>query len=134
MTNQTVPTTLVATNALKPYPNNPRVIPPEAVDVLAASIHEFGFRQPIIADRENVIIAGHTRHQAALKLELPEVPVHYFDGSEAEANALRLADNRTQDLTYWNYAQRDEEIRAFESPHESLKNFWGERRTRSHHQ
>ncbi len=58
---------------LKPYENNPRNNE-AAVDKVAASISEFGFKVPIIIDRENVIVAGHTRYLAAQKLELQKVP------------------------------------------------------------
>lgn len=59
---------------IKPYPNNPRVND-DAVEAVAASIREFGFRQPIVVDAENVIICGHTRFKAAQKLGLQKVPV-----------------------------------------------------------
>jgi ParB-like chromosome segregation protein Spo0J len=62
-------------NAIKPYPNNPR-INDDAVDSVAVSIKEFGFRQPIVVDAEGVIICGHTRFKAAQKLGLEKVPVH----------------------------------------------------------
>ena len=61
-------------NDLIPYINNPR-INDEAVDVVAASIKEFGFKNPILIDKENVIIAGHTRLKAAKKLGLKNVPI-----------------------------------------------------------
>ena len=60
---------------IKPYPNNPR-INDDAVDAVAASLREFGFRQPIVVDAEGVIICGHTRFKAAQKLGLEKVPVH----------------------------------------------------------
>ena len=60
---------------IKPYPGNPRQND-AAVDAVAASIKEFGFRQPIVVDTEGVIICGHTRYKAAQKLGLETVPVH----------------------------------------------------------
>lgn len=60
---------------VRPYEGNPRTIPSEAVDRVAASIREFGFRQPIVVDADGVIIAGHTRLKAAQKLGLEKVPV-----------------------------------------------------------
>ena len=60
---------------IKPYENNPR-LNDDAVDAVAASLREFGFRQPIVVDAEGVIICGHTRWKAAKKLGLEKVPVH----------------------------------------------------------
>jgi ParB-like chromosome segregation protein Spo0J len=60
---------------IKPYDKNPRQND-TAVDVVAASIREFGFRQPIVVDQDGMIVVGHTRYRAALKLGLETVPVH----------------------------------------------------------
>lgn len=60
---------------IRPYEHNPRHND-DAVDAVAASLREFGFRQPIVVDAEGVIIVGHTRYKAALKLGLDKVPVH----------------------------------------------------------
>jgi DNA modification methylase len=88
--------------SIRPYDNNPRVNDP-AVDAVAASIKEFGFRQPIVVDEQDVIIVGHTRYKAALKLGLTTVPVHVAKGlSPAQAKAYRLADNQTATLSQWN--------------------------------
>jgi len=62
-------------NSVQPYVRNPR-INDNAVDAVAASIREFGFRQPIVVDSDGVIIAGHVRYKAALKMGLSKVPVH----------------------------------------------------------
>src|ERR1700752_792927 len=88
---------------INPYPGNPR-INDQAVDAVAASIREFGFRQPIVVDEAGVIIAGHTRYKAALKLGLEKVPVHVATGlSAAQIKAYRIADNQTASLSQWNY-------------------------------
>src|SRR5262249_36331108 len=88
---------------IKPYPGNPRVND-AAVDAVAASIREFGFRQPIVVDTEGVIVVGHTRHKAALKLGLEKVPVHVAKGLTPEQiKAYRIADNKTVELSDWNY-------------------------------
>src|SRR6516165_10766606 len=88
---------------IKPYENNPRVND-AAVDAVAASIREFGFRQPIVVDEQDVIIVGHTRYKAALKLGLENVPVHVAVGlTPAQAKAYRIADNKSADLSDWNY-------------------------------
>jgi DNA modification methylase len=88
-------------SSIKPYENNPRVND-HAVDAVVASITAFGFRQPIVVDEDGVIIVGHTRYKAALKLGLTEVPVHLAIGlSPAQAKAYRLADNQTATLSQW---------------------------------
>jgi DNA modification methylase len=87
--------------SIRPYENNPRQND-EAVDAVAASIRAFGFRQPIVVDEEGVIIVGHTRYKAALKLGLEEVPVHIARGlTPAQAKAYRIADNQTATLSQW---------------------------------
>ncbi|MDC0934982.1 DNA modification methylase [Pirellulales bacterium] len=86
---------------LKPYPSNPR-LNHTAVDAVAASIKEFGFRQPIVVDGDGVIVVGHTRWKAAMKLGLTEVPVVVAaDLSPEQAKAYRLADNQTASLADW---------------------------------
>ncbi len=86
---------------IHPYPNNPRVND-DAVEAVANSIQEFGFKNPIIVDNEYVIIAGHTRYKAAKKLKLKEVPVIVADDlSEQQVKALRIADNKTSELSDW---------------------------------
>jgi ParB-like chromosome segregation protein Spo0J len=88
--------------SIRPYENNPRINDP-AVDAVAASIREFGFRQPIVVDENGVIIVGHTRYKAALKLGLKTVPVHIARGlTPAQAKAYRIADNQTATLSSWN--------------------------------
>jgi DNA modification methylase len=86
---------------VKPYDRNPRVNDP-AVDSVAASLREFGFRQPIVVDQDGVIVVGHTRWKAAQKLGLKEVPVHVAKDLTAEqARAYRIADNATNELAQW---------------------------------
>jgi DNA modification methylase len=88
-------------SSIRPYESNPR-INDAAVDAVAASIKEFGFRQPIVVDEQSVIIVGHTRYKAALKLGLEMVPVHVAVGlTPAQAKAYRLADNQTATLSQW---------------------------------
>ena len=88
---------------IKPYPGNPRVND-DAVEAVAASIREFGFRQPIVVDTEGVIIVGHTRYKAALKLGLEKAPVHVAkDLTPEQIKAYRIADNKTAELSDWNY-------------------------------
>ena len=85
-----------------PYARNARVIPESAVAKVAGSIHEFGFRQPIVVDESGVIIAGHTRLLAAERLGLERVPVVVAAGlTPAQVKAYRLADNRTGQEATW---------------------------------
>ena len=87
--------------SIKPYENNPR-FNDAGVDAVAASIRAYGFRQPIVVDEVGVIIVGHTRYKAALKLGLEEVPVHVAAGlTPAQAKAYRIADNQTATLSQW---------------------------------
>ncbi len=89
--------------SLAPYPHNPR-INDEAVDAVARSLQEFGFRQPVVVDEEGVIVCGHTRFKAAQKLGLTEVPVHVATGlTPAQIKAYRIADNQTASLAEWDY-------------------------------
>ena len=85
------------------YENNPRVIEHSAVVAVAESIKEFGWKQPIVVDKHNVIIAGHTRFKAAKLLGLEIVPVVIADDlSENEVRAYRIIDNKSGELTLWN--------------------------------
>ena len=90
-------------NEIKPYEANPR-INDDAVDAVAASLKEFGFRQPIVVDSDGVIIVGHTRWKAAKKLGLAKVPVHVAKDLTAEQiKAYRIADNKTGELAEWDF-------------------------------
>ena len=90
---------------VKPYEKNPRRND-SAVDAVAASIQEFGWKQPIVVDKDGIIIAGHTRYKAAQKLGLKDVPVVVADDlTEEQVKAYRLADNKTGELAGW-----DEEL------------------------
>ena len=90
-------------DSIRPYDNNPRKND-QAVDAVAGSLREFGFRQPIVVDSDGVIIVGHTRYKAALQLSLTKVPVHVAtDLSPDQVRAYRLADNRTSEISEWDY-------------------------------
>ncbi|MCL2119651.1 MAG: DNA modification methylase [Planctomycetaceae bacterium] len=89
--------------SVRPYHNNPRVND-GAVDAVAASIREFGFRQPIVVDADGVIIAGHTRWKAAKKLGLKQIPVHVAtDLTPGQVKAYRIADNKSGELATWDF-------------------------------
>ena len=97
-------------NDLKPYENNPR-FNDEAVEYVANSIKEFGFKVPIIIDKNNVIVAGHTRYKASLELGLKEVPCIVADDlNDEQVKAFRLADNKVSEKSQWNYELLDEEL------------------------
>jgi DNA modification methylase len=84
------------------YARNARSCPQVAIDKVAASIREFGWRQPLVVDENGVILAGHTRLLAARKLGLSDVPVHIAAGlTPAQAKAFRLMDNRSAQETSW---------------------------------
>lgn len=102
------------TKELIPYENNPRENE-GAVDAVAASIKEFGFKVPIIIDKNNVIVAGHTRLKAANKLNLEKVPCVVADDlSEEKVKALRLADNKVSELAQWDLGKLEEELKALD--------------------
>ena len=102
--------TYMDTDSLIPYANNPR-LNDNAVDAVAASIKEFGFKVPIVVDGENVIINGHTRLTAAHKLGLKQVPVIVADDLTPEqVKAFRLADNKTGELAEWDLDKLDIEL------------------------
>ena len=97
---------------LTPYENNPRVNE-DAVDAVASSIREFGWKVPIVADKDGVIISGHTRLEAAKQMGLKTVPVIVADWlDEDKAKAFRLADNKTAELSSWKMSMLEDELRA----------------------
>jgi ParB-like nuclease domain len=98
-----------------PYPGNPRIITDAAVGMVAASIEEFGWRQPIVVDEEGIILVGHTRRLAAIRLGRGRVPVHIAHGlTEAQKRAYRLADNRTGEEAGWALPALDLELSALD--------------------
>lgn len=95
---------------VKPYPNNPRNND-DGVEAVANSIKEFDWQQPIVVDKDNVIIVGHTRYKAAKKLGMDKVPVVVASNlSDEQVRAYRLADNKTGELTDWDMSLLDDEL------------------------
>lgn len=95
---------------LIPYANNPRHND-DAVFAVANSISQFGFKVPVVVDKENVIVCGHTRYKAAQKLGLKTVPCIIADDLTPEQiNAFRLADNKTAELADWDMSKLEEEL------------------------
>lgn len=88
---------------IKPYKNNPRNNA-KAIKYVANSIKEFGFKQPIVLDKNNVIICGHTRYEASKQLGLTDVPVIIADDlTDEQVKAYRLADNKVAEKALWDY-------------------------------
>lgn len=101
---------VVAIGDIKPYENNPR-LNEKAVPAVANSIERFGFRNPILVDGDGVIIEGHTRRLAAMRLGMEQVPVIYAtDLTPAEVDALRVIDNKTAEMAEWNMDVLAEEM------------------------
>ena len=98
------------TDEIKPYEKNPRKND-EAVDVVAKSLEEFGFQQPLVLDADNVIVVGHTRFRAAKKLGLETVPCVVADNLTADqVKAYRIKDNKSSELSKWDYDLLTEEM------------------------
>lgn len=101
-------------NDLIPYENNPR-FNDEAVEAVANSIKEFGFKVPIVVDKNNVIVAGHTRWKACKKLGIEEVPCIVADDlTDDQIKAFRLADNKVGELATWDFTKLEEELANIE--------------------
>ena len=101
---------MIKVDNLRPYENNPR-FNDDAVEYVAKSIKEFGFKVPIVIDKNNVIVAGHTRYKASMELGLKEVPCIIADDlTEEQIKAFRLADNKVNEKATWNYDLLDIEL------------------------
>jgi site-specific DNA-methyltransferase (adenine-specific) len=97
---------------IRPYENNPRKND-KGVDTVADSIQQYGWQQPIVVDKNMVIIVGHTRFRAAKKLGLSNVPVSIAQDLTAEqVNAYRIMDNRSNENSFWDDAKLFEELNA----------------------
>lgn len=108
---------------IKQYEKNPRKND-EAVGPVAESIKEFGFKCPIIVDKNNVIVAGHTRYKAAKQLKLKEVPCIVADDlTEEQIKAFRLADNKVGEIAEWDYNILELELDEILNIDMSLFNF-----------
>ena len=95
---------------IKAYENNPRKNE-ETINPVMESIKTFGFVVPILLDKNNVILAGHTRKQAAENLNLKEVPCIYVeDLTEEQEKAFRLADNKTAEFSQWDIEKLEQEL------------------------
>ena len=114
---------MIKTGDLIPYHNNPRKND-EAVKYVASSIKEFGFKVPIVVDESNVIVTGHTRHKAAVKLGLKEVPcISANDLTPVQIKAFRIADNKVGELAGWNFDLLSLELAGLEELDFDVKDF-----------
>ena len=108
---------------LKPYEKNPRKND-DAVQYVANSIKEFGFKQPIVIDKDNNIVCGHTRWKACKKLKIDTVPCVVADDlTEEQIRAYRLADNRVAEKAEWDLALLDTELAEIETIDMTLLGF-----------
>jgi hypothetical protein len=99
---------------LVPYPGNAKQHPADQIKHIANSIKRFGWQQPIVCDKDRVVIIGHGRLLAAKELLLDSVPVVFAeDLTEEEANALRLADNKLNESP-WDFSKLEEELAALD--------------------
>jgi ParB-like chromosome segregation protein Spo0J len=106
---------------ITPYENNPRKND-DAVKYVAESIKQFGFKVPIVIDKDGIIVAGHTRYKAAQKLQIAEVPCIVADDlTEEQIKAFRLADNKVSEKAEWDFELLDIELEdIFDIDMESL--------------
>lgn len=110
---------------VKPYERNARKND-KAVNFVAQSIKDYGWRVPLIVDKDNVLIAGHTRYKAAKKLGITSVPViKVEDLTDDQVKAFRLADNKTQELSSWDFSKLMGELSAIDEFNMSLVGFGG---------
>ena len=99
---------------LKPYENNPR-FNDDAVDKVAESIKEFGFKVPIIIDKNGVIVTGHTRFKASQNLGLEKVPCIIADDlTDEQIKAFRIADNKVSEFSSWDFDLLNEELNGID--------------------
>lgn len=97
-------------NNLKPYENNPRNNK-DAIDYVMNSIKEFGFKVPLVIDKQNVIVCGHTRYLAAKKLRMKELPCIVADDlTDEQIKAFRLADNKVSEFSEWDMELLNDEL------------------------
>ena len=97
-------------NSIKPYKKNPRKNE-DAIPYVMESIKQFGFKNPVILDKDNVIVAGHTRIESAKRLGITEIPCIYADDlTDEQIKAFRLADNKVAEIAEWDIDLLDTEL------------------------
>lgn len=116
---------MIPISKIKPYEKNPRVND-GAVNAVVESIKRYGFRQPLVVDKDMVVVVGHTRLKAAIALGMKNVPVHIAkELTKEQAKAYRLVDNRTNEIAIWNLPLLKIEVGeiGFDSDAESILKF-----------
>lgn len=115
----------VSPESLIEYAFNNRKHSDDQIDLIANSIKDFGFNQPIVVDEDNIILVGHGRLRAAKKLELTEVPVFKIVGlSEIQKRAYRILDNKIQNDSEWDFEKLNIELPFLENEGFDLE-AWG---------
>ncbi len=105
---------MIKVDELIPYANNPRKND-KAVKAVADSIKQFGFKVPITIDKNGIIVTGHTRLKAAIKLKMKEVPViRLNDLTDEQVKAFRLVDNKTAEIADWDMDALIQELNEIE--------------------
>ena len=123
-------------NSIKPFPDNPRRIE-NGIEKVAESIRQFGFRNPIILDKDGYIIAGHVRYEAAKQLGFKSLPgICADDLTEKQIELFRIVDNKTGEIAGWDYLELEKELQeirdidmsafGFEEMETELKDLWTE--------
>ena len=101
-------------NQIIPYKKNPRKNS-NAIDIVATSIKEYGIKQPIVIDKNNVIVVGHTRYEACKKLGIDKIPVlKAEDLSDSQIKGYRIMDNKSSDFSEWDDVLLNQEILELE--------------------
>lgn len=96
---------------ITPYKNNPRKND-NAVEYVKNSIKDFGFKVPVVIDKDNIVVAGHTRLKAAKELNLDRIPCIVADDlTEGQIKAFRLADNKVSEFSEWDLSLLDSEFK-----------------------
>ena len=110
-------------NEIIPYANNPRNNA-AAIDAVAASIKEFGFKVPVVIDKNNILITGHTRLEAAKKLGITKIPaIRASDLTDAQVKAFRLADNKVSEIATWDDKALAAELQALDDMDFDMSDF-----------
>jgi len=104
----------VKLNEIKPYWRNPR-INDQAIEIVKESIKKYGYNQPIVVDKDNVIVVGHTRYYALKELGFDEVEVFETDLDKKKCQEYRIADNKTHEYSFWNYEELKNELKTLEN-------------------
>jgi site-specific DNA-methyltransferase (adenine-specific) len=107
---------------IKPYARNAKKHPKKQIDQIANSIKEFGFNQPVVIDKNNIIIVGHGRYLAAQKLKMKDIPVIVANLNEEQSKSYRLADNKLNESD-WEMSLVIEELKELSIPMVDLTGF-----------